>query len=695
MTGIEAFQDAIIELEQRRQFLEIPKSEVAGNPDCLEVFGRMGEIVQSDPSVTEFYAGAMRKYRKTKPDSVVSERRVLARRIELMDDLDLLTPRQAARIDTELQTGELVYTEAKSFFRLFKGLIEPTDIPKDRYRRTAVKQKATAISEIVPIAVEPQDDIAVSEPTAVIASETETVEEDQQVLGWEYDELVGAYQHHRQNKPLLRYRRDFRGFKSSKSLESLSSYNSNVTFGEDAYFYAQMRRFPLLDGLAHERKLKDKIEAGLAAHARMREEADPHAKAQLERTAIEGAGAYLTMYECNLRLVSHAAKRYPNVPTYSHADILSDGCTGLRRAIQKYDPAKGFKFSTYATGWINQAIQRRRSSVAYDVALPAHGYQRCREAARLLSGSAEDDIAPLSPSDVLELGYREYEIFAAQKLLSDHRYSLDTPVGDGHDAASMHDFLADEQINFDETLDELADIKAMGDILSGGDMHSQRALIILSLREGVIIDGIDYNQMITLPDMDPMSLGEVVMRVRTGSLNLILDQIAPVFGLTRERVRQILAQTQSEVLRSGAVSAIAERLMLTLDEKTDLIRYMAMEKYPNIQLINGKTAASSQKRAQNVVDLLHLLDTDYEVALTKTHTILESTYSHKPGTAEKIDRWLRVRFGMDVSPDGLPVAPKHTKAYSIQPEQARYADSTFLAVLAGVWGKVPQQLHAA
>ena len=164
---------------------------------------------------------------------------------------------------------------------------------------------------------------------------------------------------------------------------------------------------------ADERWLAQAIEAGRAAQARLD---DGTAVDGDDELAAEGRRARLHFIEANVRLVQSIANRF-SVPTHlDRDDIVQDGMIGLDKAVEKYDWRRGYKFSTYATWWIRQAIQRGLESSATTIRIPGHRTRELRTAHAATTASGQrldDDLAMIDMLVQLE--------------------SMDRPIGDGHD----------------------------------------------------------------------------------------------------------------------------------------------------------------------------------------------------------------------------------------------------------------------
>jgi RNA polymerase primary sigma factor len=263
----------------------------------------------------------------------------------------------------------------------------------------------------------------------------------------------------------------------------------------------------LLDGIAKTRLLTADEEVHLAK--------------RIERGDLEAKDR---MIEANMRLVVSIAKRYRN-QGLPFLDLIQEGSIGLVRAVEKFDYRKGFKFSTYATWWIRQAISRAIADKSRTIRIPIHinavlqkldGAQRKLEA----NGDREPTIEEIAEFAGIDPGEADVIMRAAQAPVS-----LEKPVGDDGDAAELGHLIPDDSAisPFDAAMDNMT-------------KHAlQEALENLSYRERRIIElryGLD---------------GE---NART------LDQVGKVFNLTRERTRQI----EEHAIRKLASLAEAQAL---------------------------------------------------------------------------------------------------------------------------------------
>ncbi len=237
-----------------------------------------------------------------------------------------------------------------------------------------------------------------------------------------------------------------------------------------------------------------------------------------------------SMIEHNLRLVVNIAKAYlgRGVPL---ADLIEEGNLGLMHAINKFEPERGFRFSTYATWWIRQSIERAAMMQARAIRLPVHvvrELQQVMRARRTLEGDA-DFIARrpdgVRVEDVAALLGREVQAVAELMALSEAPRSLDAGSERGDDSFSLADTVASEDEGGDPTgVTQTHEVEKLLD----------RWILALSEREREVLEG-RYG----LHDRDPETLEVLSVRL----------------GLTRERVRQIqneaLAKMRRQLARAG------------------------------------------------------------------------------------------------------------------------------------------------
>ncbi|AWH95352.1 sigma-70 family RNA polymerase sigma factor [Dietzia psychralcaliphila] len=266
-------------------------------------------------------------------------------------------------------------------------------------------------------------------------------------------------------------------------------------------------------------ELSKRIEAGLYATHLLatKKRMGPTKKADLKVIVAEGEAARAHLLEANLRLVVSLAKRYTGrgMPLL---DLIQEGNLGLIRAMEKFDYAKGFKFSTYATWWIRQAITRGMADQSRTIRLPVHLVEQVNKLARI-KRELHQQLGREATLDELaeESGIAAHKI---EELLDHSRdpVSLDMPVG-ADEEAPLGDFIED------------AEATSAENTVVTNVMHSDVRAVLSTLEER-------EQQVITL------RFGLDDGQPRT------LDQIGKRFGLSRERVRQIEREVMAK-LREG------------------------------------------------------------------------------------------------------------------------------------------------
>jgi RNA polymerase primary sigma factor len=281
-------------------------------------------------------------------------------------------------------------------------------------------------------------------------------------------------------------------------------------------YLRQIGKVPLLDA-GQEVELAKRIEAGLFADQKLTGAArglSADARIDLEQVAEDGRRAKNHLLEANLRLVVSLARRYTGHGLL-FLDLIQEGNLGLIRGMEKFDYTKGYKFSTYATWWIRQAITRAMADQARTIRLPAHMAEVISKLARVQRQMLQDLGREPTPEELAaELDMTPEKVIEVQKY-GREPISLHTPLGEDGDS-EFGDLIEDSEA--------IQPGEAVSFTLLQEQLHS--VLGTLSEREA----------------------GVVSMRFGlTGGQPKTLDEIGKVYGVTRERIRQIESKTMSKL----------------------------------------------------------------------------------------------------------------------------------------------------
>ncbi|WP_420099088.1 RNA polymerase sigma factor [Corynebacterium sp.] len=284
-------------------------------------------------------------------------------------------------------------------------------------------------------------------------------------------------------------------------------------------YLKQIGKVALLNA-EQEVSLAKRIEAGLYAHHKMDEfkqsgeKISPMQRRDFREIERDGRKAKNHLLEANLRLVVSLAKRYTG-RGMAFLDLIQEGNLGLIRAVEKFDYTKGYKFSTYATWWIRQAITRAMADQARTIRIPVHMVEVINKLGRIQRELLQDLGREPTPDELA----REMDI-TVDKVLEIQQYarepiSLDQTIGDEGDS-QLGDFIEDSEaviavdaVSFTLLQDQLQDV-----------LHtlSEREAGVVKLRFGL-----------------------------TDGMPRTLDEIGQVYGVTRERIRQIESKTMSKL----------------------------------------------------------------------------------------------------------------------------------------------------
>lgn len=275
--------------------------------------------------------------------------------------------------------------------------------------------------------------------------------------------------------------------------KKLLSRRADANYDSVQMYLREIGQYPLLSA-AEERELAKRIAAG-----------DDEARGILARS--------------NLRLVVSIAKKYVNrSPDLTLLDLIQEGNLGLFKAVDKFDYTKGYKFSTYATWWIRQAITRALADQSRTIRIPVHMVEtiaKYKQKVRELSQHLGRD--PLPEEIAAEMGIEIDKIYTIQKINQD-TVSLESPVGEDDDERStLGSFIADDTVaSPDQEASRRILAEQMKEIL---DELSPKERKILEMRNGLTDSGICYT----------------------------LEEVGREFGVTRERIRQIEAKALERI----------------------------------------------------------------------------------------------------------------------------------------------------
>jgi len=293
-------------------------------------------------------------------------------------------------------------------------------------------------------------------------------------------------------------------------------------------YLREIGRVPLLTA-ADEVELSKAIEAGLFAAEKLATvDGLPEAlRRDLQLVQVEGVLAKRRLVEANLRLVVSIAKRYVG-RGMAFLDLIQEGNLGLIRAVEKFDYTKGFKFSTYATWWIRQAITRAIADQARTIRIPVHMVETINKVIRLQRQLLQELGRDPTPEELgVALDLPPEKVVEIQKLAQEP-VSLDTPVGEADDS-HFGDFIED------------ADAVVPSEAAAFLMLKEQLELVMHDLTER-------EKQVIVL------RFGLADGRPRT------LEEVGQEFGVTRERIRQIESKTLLKLRQPSRAAKLRDYL---------------------------------------------------------------------------------------------------------------------------------------
>ncbi len=280
-------------------------------------------------------------------------------------------------------------------------------------------------------------------------------------------------------------------------------------------YLREIGRVPLLTA-AEEVELARAVEAGLFAEEKLNNTPDLDCRlaVDLDHLVVLGRMAKRRLIEANLRLVVSVAKRYVG-RGLTMLDLVQEGNLGLIRAVEKFDYARGYKFSTYATWWIRQAMSRALADQARTIRVPVHVVELINRVVRVQRRLLQErGYEPATAEVAAVLGLTEERVGEIRRLAQEP-ISLHAPVGEEEDMA-------------------------LGDLIEDGDATSPvESAAFLLLREHLEV------VLSTLGERE-----RKVVQLRYGLADgrpRTLEEIGRIFGVTRERIRQIEAKTLSKL----------------------------------------------------------------------------------------------------------------------------------------------------
>jgi RNA polymerase primary sigma factor len=297
-------------------------------------------------------------------------------------------------------------------------------------------------------------------------------------------------------------------------------------------YLKEIGKVPLLTA-AQEIDLAMKIEAGLEATAKLEEAEnagltlDRPERRRLSRIEAVGIEAKQQLVEANLRLVVSIAKRYVGRGML-FLDLIQEGNLGLIRAVEKFDYTKGFKFSTYATWWIRQAITRAIADQARTIRIPVHMVETINKLIRVQRSLLQELGREPTPEEIGEKMEMTADRVREILKISQEPVSLETPIGEEEDS-QLGDFIEDgeavvppEAASFSMLQEQLSKVL---------DGLSERERKVIELRFG-------------LTDGHPRTL----------------EEVGREFGVTRERIRQIESKTLCKLRHPSRSSKLKDYL---------------------------------------------------------------------------------------------------------------------------------------
>ncbi len=425
---------------------------------------------------------------------------------------------------------------AKSTAKASKTAAKAAKPEKKSSAKSATKGKGTAkkaaspkvVDEVDVVVVDEDDDIEAPADEAITATEADSAdtESDEDLLeGIPEEELKATVD---VQLPKVSSARSKVGARKRNAEASVT-----MLTGDPVRMYLkEIGKVPLLTA-AEEIDLAMKIEAGMAASAELEKAAEEgielnrRDKRRLSRVEQVGFDAKQSLIEANLRLVVSIAKRYVGRGML-FLDLIQEGNLGLIRAVEKFDYTKGFKFSTYATWWIRQAITRAIADQARTIRIPVHMVETINKLVRIQRQLLQNLGREPTPEEIgEEMGLPAERVREIQKI-SQEPVSLETPIGEEEDS-QLGDFIEDDAAVVPPDAASFSMLQEqLGKVLDG---LAERERKVISLRFG-------------LEDGHPRTL----------------EEVGREFGVTRERIRQIESKTLAKLRHPSRSSKLKDYL---------------------------------------------------------------------------------------------------------------------------------------
>jgi len=498
--------------------------------------------------------------KKAAPVKVALKKDLTAKEVQQLVDLKNAVARQKEIVETLAASGIDNYRKAvkKEFMALALearqlDAVLPVEIEKARKAGLGAPSRILSKAQLaliapapVPVAAAPAKSAEGKAPKAAIVLDDEGNEivveeielEDVETLIAEVTDIIDTEADEKSNQPrIVNLAEEASGneenaFTLKASEEDDAPAQTVMTAGATADpvkdYLKQIGRVALLNAEL-EVELATRIEAGLFAEEALKadKKIDKKLKRELEWIVEDGKRAKNHLLEANLRLVVSLAKRYTGRGML-FLDLIQEGNLGLIRAVEKFDYTKGYKFSTYATWWIRQAITRAMADQARTIRIPVHMVEVINKLARVQRQMLQDLGREPTPEELAkELDMTPEKVVEVQKY-GREPISLHTPLGEEGDS-EFGDLIEDsEAVKPEESVTFTILQEQLMQVLGG---LTNREADVIKARYG-------------LTDGQPKTL----------------DEIGKVHGVTRERIRQIESKTMSKLRHPSRSQSLRDYL---------------------------------------------------------------------------------------------------------------------------------------